>query len=231
PLFAIQPLKAWGPYIFSLINNPKKCKTTIANFSRYYWAAILFLAILISVFSREVLMIMAKSDYWSAWKVVFLLSISSVFFGMMNVTAYGFHIVKLTWVMSIIEISGSLLNLLFNYLLIPKYGMIGASVATSLSFLCILIGYFVFLEKVYPIPFKYFKFIFVFILSGIVYYTSTFIQFGIIQSILLKLLVVLLFPTILIVSGYFNKAELQKGKMLIFRAKRKISSMLSFQKA
>lgn len=230
PLFAIQPLKAWGPYIFSLIQNPKKCKATIANFSRYYLSAILFLTILISVFSREVLMVMAKSDYWSAGKVVYILCISSVFFGMINVVSYGFHIVKKTWITSFFFIFGAFLNLYFNYLLIPKYGMIGASVATSLSFLCILIGYFIFLEKVYPIPFKYFKFIFVFILSGIVYYTSTFIQFGIIQSIAIKLLVVLLFPIILIISGYFSKTELEKGKMLIFSAKRKVCSMLSFQK-
>lgn len=230
PLLAVQPLKAWGPYIFSLINNPKKCKTTIANFSRYYLAAILFLTILISVFSREVLMVMAKSDYWSAGKVVYILCISSVFCGMLNVIAYGFHIVKLTWIMSIVEIFGSLLNLSFNYLLIPKYGMIGASVATSLSFLCILIGYFVFLEKVYSIPFRYLRLIFAFIISGLVYYISTFIQFGVIQSIALKFLVVLLFPFILIISGYFSKTELGKGKALFFGAGRRISSMLSFQK-
>jgi len=231
PLLAIQPLKAWGPYIFSLINNPKKCKSTIADFSRYYLAAILFLTLLISVFSREVLMVMAKSDYWSASEVVYILCISSVFFGMLNVIAYGFHIVKLTWITSIIEIFGSLLNLLFNYLLIPQYGMVGASVATSLSFLCILIGYFLILQKVYPIPFKYLKYIFAFLISGIVYYISTFIQFGVIQSIAVKLFVVLLFPTILVISGYFSKTELVKIKTLVFSAKGKIISLLSLQKA
>ncbi len=215
PLFAIQPLKAWGPYIFSLIHEPNKCKSTIADFSRYYLSAILFIALLISIFSREVLMIMAKSDYWSAWKVVYLLCISSVFFGMMNVVSYGFHIVKKTLITSFFFIIGAAVNLLFNYLLIPKYGMIGASVATSLSFLCVLIGYFIFLEKVYPIPFKYLKFIFAFILSGVVYYISTFIQFGIIQSIALKLLVVLLFPTILILSGYFSRNETDKAKNIL----------------
>jgi len=230
PLFAIQPLKAWGPYIFSLIHNPPKCKSTIADFSRYYLSAILFMALLISVFSREVLMVMAKSDYWSAWKVVYILCMSSVFYGFMEFTYNGFAIAKNTIIPSFLYIFASILNLLFNYLLIPRYGMVGASVATSLSFLCILIGYFVFLKRVYPIPFKYFKFIFAFIVSGIVYYISTFIQLGVLQSIVFKLLIVLMFPTILIISGYFSKIELQKGKRLIFDAKRKVSSMLNFQK-
>lgn len=233
PLLAIRPLKAWGPYIFSLIHNPKKCKSTIADFSRYYLAGILFLTILISVFSREVLMVMAKSDYWPAGKVVYILCISSVLFGMINVTEYGFHIVKKTYITSFIYIVGAALNLLFNYLLIPKYGMIGASVATSLSFLCILISYFIFIKRVYHMPFKYLKFIFVFIISGIVYYISTFIQFGVIKSISLKLLVVLLFPTILIISGYFDKRELQKSRRVIFKVKRKFFSLLkpNFRKA
>jgi len=226
PLLAIQPLKAWGPYIFSLIHNPKKCKSTIADFSRYYLSAILFLTLLISIFSREVLIIMAKSDFYSAWRVVYILCLSSVFFGMTDVVSYGFHIVKKTWITSFFFIFGATANLLFNYLLIPKYGMIGASVATSLSFLCILIGYFVFLEKVYPIPFKYFKFIISFIISGVVYYISKFIQFGVIQSILLKILVILLFPTILILFGYFNKIELQKGKRIILKVKKKLFSLL-----
>lgn len=233
PLLAIQPLKAWGPYIFSLIHNPKKCKSTIADFSRYYLAGILFLTILISVFSREVLMVMAKSNYWSAGKVVYILCISSVFFGMINVTEYGFHIVKKTYITSFIYIVGAALNLLFNYLLIPRYGMIGASVATSLSFLCILIGYFIFIKRFYPIPFKYLKFIFAFIISGIVYYISTFIQFRVIESISLKFLMVLLFPIILIISGYFDKRELQKSRRVIFKAKRKFFSLLkpNFRKA
>jgi len=232
PLFAIQPLNAWGPYIFSLIHNPKKCKSTIADFSRYYLSAILFLTILVSIFSREVLIIMAKSDFFYAWKVVYLLCLSSVFFGMIHVVSYGFHIVKKTWITSSFFIFGAAVNLLFNYLLIPKYGMIGASVATSLSFLCILLGYFIFLEKVYSIPFRYFKFLFAFIISGIVYYISTFIQFGVVQSILLKILVILLFPTILILFGYFNKIELQKGKIIILKVKKKLFSMLNlnFQK-
>jgi len=233
PLLAIQPLKAWGPYIFSLIHNPKKCKSTIADFSRYYLAGILFLTILISVFSREVLMIMAKSDYWSAGKVVYILCISGVFYGMINVVSYGIHIVKKTWITSFFFIFGSAVNLFFNYLLIPKYGMIGASVATSLSFLCILLGYFVFLERVYPIPFRYLKFIFAIIISGIVYYISIFIQFAVIKSISLKLLIVLLFPIILIISGYFDKIELQKGGRVIFKAKRKFFSIFkpNFRKA
>ena len=223
PLLAIGPLKAWGPYIFSLIKNPEKCKNTIADFSRYYLAGILFLAILISVFSREVLMMMAKNDYWYAYKVVYILCLSSVFWGIMSVTAYGFHIVKLTWIMVIIEILGAGLNLILNYLFIPTYGMIGASVATSLSFLFILIGYFVFLKVVYPIPFRYFKFIIAFIISGGVYYISTFIQFGVIKSISLKFFVILLFPTMLIISGYFKEIELQKIKKLIINTMRKIT--------
>lgn len=233
PLFAIQPLKAWGPYIFSLINHPQKCKTNIADFSRYYLSAILFITLSISILSREVLMIMAKTEYWSSWKVVYILCISSVLFGMINVAAYGFHIVKKTYITSFFFCLGALVNLLFNYLLIPRYGMIGASYATSLSFLGVLIGYFVYLERVYPVPFQYLKFIFAFSTSGIVYYISTFIQFGIFQSIAIKLLVISTFPYILIVSGYFNKEELQQGKKAIFRSTKELFSLLkpNFDKA
>jgi len=231
PLLAIIPLRAYGPYIFSLTDNTKKCKKTIADFSRYYVAGILIITLVVSMFSREVIMIMADKSYYSGWTVVYLLSLSYVFYGTSNVFSVGIDIVKKTWLKALFWIFAALVNIGLNFLLIPYYGMIGASIATSISYLLVIILYLISLKYVYPIEFQYTKFILITVFTSLTYIISICLNFTLILAIISKFSLLLIFLTILFVSGYFTKDELKKGKRVIFNAKRKISFLLNFQRA
>lgn len=228
PLFAIVPLKAYGPYIFSLIDNPQKCKKTIADFSRYYVAGILFLTLVVSMFSRELIMIMADKSFYSSWTVIFLLSLSYVFYGISNVISIGIDVEKKTWLKAIFWITAAIINIGLNFLLIPSYGIIGASVATSISFLVVIIMYFIALEHIYPIDFQYSKFILITIFTSAIYIISVYINYTMVTTIVFKLILLIIYLTVLYFSGYFSKAELQKGKKIVYSVKRRINSLFNF---
>lgn len=228
PLFAIVPLKAYGPYIFSLIDNTQECKKTIADFSRYYVAGILILTLVVSMFSRELIMVMAEKSYYSSWTVIYLLSLSYVFYGTSNVISIGIDVVKRTWLKAIFWITAAIVNIGLNFLLIPSYGIIGASIATSISFLLVIIMYFIALKHVYPIEFQYSKFILITIFTSVIYIISVYINYTIVTTIVFKLILLIIYLTVLYFSGYFSKTELQKGKKIVYSAKRRIKSLFNF---
>jgi len=101
PLFAIEPLKAFGPHIFSMVDEPEKCKQTLANFTRYFCAGSCLVALGIGMFSREVIQIMSDSAYHSAHRIVFVLCLSYVFYGLNSLTGFAINIVKRNWLIAV----------------------------------------------------------------------------------------------------------------------------------
>ena len=62
------------------------------------------------------------------------------------------HIVQKTYWISIVMLTASGLNLLMNYLLIPRLGWIGAALSTNISFFISGVGVFIIGMYLYPIP-------------------------------------------------------------------------------
>lgn len=214
PLLTVEPFRAFGPHIFSLIDDPGKCKQTLADFSRYYLAGGLFFALVISMFSREVIMVMSDRSFYSSYKVVYLLCIAHVFFGLSSVTSYAINIVRKNWTISLAWLVAAGINILLNFLLIPQYGMIGASIATLVSYFAVMLGNLIVIKYVYPMRFRYFCFGSVFVWATLVYYVSTFLNYGITVSVMLKSGLLAAYLLIVFYSRYFTKEERDKARNL-----------------
>ncbi len=212
PLLAVQPLKGFTPYIFSLVNSPEKCKQTLADFFRYYFAGILFLAFGIASFSREVIRIVADPSYHESWRVVFVLCISYVFYGGVVLASYAIEIVKKNWLSGIFWVVAAALNLGLNIMLIPRWGVSGAAAATALSYLAILICYFIVISKVYTVPFQYAKFLLLFAGTVFFYSLSTMFPADMLVSVPSKIALSMVFLAVLLMSGYFTSDEVARLK-------------------
>ncbi|MFH2036253.1 MAG: oligosaccharide flippase family protein [Candidatus Zixiibacteriota bacterium] len=215
PLLTIEPFRAFGPHIFNLIDKPDECKKTISDFIRYFMAFSLFLTLAIAMYSRETIMIMSDSSFHQGYKVVFLLCLSYVFYGLSNLFSYGINIVKKNWIITIAWLVATSLNIVLNFVLIPEYGIIGASIATVISYLILVIIKAIGVRAVYPISVAYGKVIFVFILSSAVYYLSTLLESTLLLTILYKLFLLLNFVLIIFLTRYFTIDERSKIKKLI----------------
>lgn len=218
PFLFTEPVKkAFSPYLFEQIDNPGECKKTLANFSRIFLAVLSVIALSVSLFSRELIMVMSDQSYSGSHTIVFVLSVSYLFLGLSGIVVMGIHITMKTWIVALIWPISAIANILFNIWLIPVYGRMGAAVATLLSVVIINISYLYALHKVYPVKFEYFKFLKILILLVIFNYAGTFVQLNIIPSILIKSLLLLMFLVALYYSGIFRKDELLKGKSLLLR--------------
>jgi len=165
PFLFTEPVKkAFGPYLFEQIDTPETCKKTLADFTRFFTAGLAFVTLFISLFSREVIMVMSDQSYSGSYTIVFVLSVSYWFLGLAGIIVMGIHITKKTWIVTLIWPVSAIINILLNIWLIPQYNRMGAAWATLISVIFINISYFYALHRVYPVKFDYINFLKVLVL-------------------------------------------------------------------
>lgn len=213
PILVTGPVKlAFNPYIYSKIENPLECKINLKKFTRLFLLILISFAITLSLFSKELILLMSDQAYHNSYQLVFPLSMSYVFIGMAGIVVTAINIIKKTWIITITWIITSIINLLSNYLLINAYGTYGACFATIITFLVILCLYFLFVERYYKIGFEYIKYLQILILAIFIYFFSEFIDVSIVTLIIIKIILIIGF--ILFLYKYFLK-ENEKANLLI----------------
>ena len=103
--------------------------------SRIYWLISLSFMMIIILFSKFIVQIIAPAQYSDAWLIASILIWQPLFFGYYLIASIGIWKTKKTYLFLYLSILSSLVGLILNYLLIPKYSIVGASIATSLTYL------------------------------------------------------------------------------------------------
>jgi O-antigen/teichoic acid export membrane protein len=201
---------ALGPMMLKRIGSPdiKRFYTKVLLYSSY---VLMFAIIGISLFSFEIIKVIAKSNqYWEAVVIIPFLALSVVFVNMKDVTVYGLHVVKKTRIIGIIVIFSTLLGLGLNFLLIPLWDITGAAIATLLTqFIFFLVCYY-YSQKEFFVPYEVRK-IFVLVLTGaILSFSCLFLnKLGLFPRLILKSLFLFSFPFMLYLFRFYEPIELQ----------------------
>ncbi len=201
---------ALGPMMLKKIGSPdiKRFYSKVLLYSSY---VLMFAVIGVSLFSFEIIKVIAKSNqFWNAVGIIPVLSLSVVFVNMKDVTIYGLHVVKKTRIIGIIVVFSTILSLGLNLLLIPIWDITGAAIATLLSqFVFWLICYY-YSQKAFFIPYELKK-IFIMVFTGAVLSFSCLLlnKLGLSPRLLLKTLLLLSFPFILYLFNFYEPVELQ----------------------
>ena len=205
---------AWGPFFWS-ISKEKNAKEVYSSVLTYFVLVGMFVALGLSVLSKEVLVIMATPPFYGAYKVIPLIALSYVFYGCYFILAAGFNLTKKTKYVPLIVGVGAIMNLGLNFLLIPNYGMMGAAVATLISYLILPIGSYFVSRRFYPIKYEWSRVSKIFLAAVLIYVGSLYItNNSAIISGLLKAMTLFAYPALLYVFGFFKHEEIQKGKDL-----------------
>lgn len=214
-ILVVTPLtRAWGPFFWSIAKE-KNNKEIYSVVLTYFILIGTSIALGLSVLSEEVLIIMATPPFYSAYKIVPLIALSYILYGCFTILAVGIALKKKTKYMPLIVGTGAIVNLGLNYLLIPSYGMMGAAVATVISYLLLPIGSYFVSRRFYPIEYEWGRVGKIFIAAVLVYAGSLFISTNsAIITVLFKLASLLGFPILLFAFKFFKSEEIQKGKEL-----------------
>nr|WP_284681740.1 polysaccharide biosynthesis C-terminal domain-containing protein [Adonisia turfae] len=114
----------------------------------------LLLWLSISIFSQEILWIVTSPQYYPASKIILFL-VPSVLFSGMYIFAPGISLAKKNHFIFWINFLGAILNTLLNWLFIPKFGFVGAAVATLLGTLFVFCAYIILSQRFYYIPYNW----------------------------------------------------------------------------
>lgn len=147
---------AWTPFIFS-IQHRADAKEIHALTARYILMVIIGTATALCLFASEFVRLLAlgSPEYWAAGQVTLWIIVGQVFLGVYQVFGAAVGIPKRTKLFPVFSGSGLIVNLVLNWILVPPYGMVGAAVATLVSYAVMGLLALVVTQRIYPLPYEW----------------------------------------------------------------------------
>lgn len=202
---------AWSPTFIENMRDKKY--TQIRTLSSRFTDIVLFFALLIALFANEVIHIMAPAKYHSALHLIPIIVLGYIFLYVAQVYSFfaSYRKQKIL-MMSINLLVVGFINILLNYLLIPKFGYSIAAVTTVFSyFLLMFFNYFtvryLLHENVLHLRMFLSKFMFVFIFFLLVYVITASIKVQFVSSIV-KIIAVAVWGYFVLVKEVFLRKRL-----------------------
>lgn len=183
---------AYNPVFYKSANSDDQiaAKKQLFFYNSTFVMVILLICFLISLFSKEAIVILLDARYAEAYKIVPIIALAyfiSQAGGLMNLSIYQ---EKKTFAIMLISIFGALLNIGLNFLLVPMLGAYGAAYATVLSFTGLTIIEYWYAKKCYFIDYDWGKIIKGLLVAIPIVSTVYFLDINIYLSLFVKLCIV-----------------------------------------
>ncbi|HEU4389408.1 MAG TPA: polysaccharide biosynthesis C-terminal domain-containing protein, partial [Blastocatellia bacterium] len=125
--------QVWTVMRFSVMNE-EGAEEYYSRVLTYIVLAGTFLALLVSAVGGDGILFFARRGYWPAATVVPLLALATVLDGASRVLNVGITLRKRTIFAPLVIIGALVFNVGLNFWLIPRYGIMGATISTLLSY-------------------------------------------------------------------------------------------------
>ena len=126
---------AWPPFFMSYIKKPDEARQVFGRVLTYYVLGFGSFGVLFFFVAKPLLLMMTAPLFHQAWVIVGLVAGAYMLKGCYLIFLPGIYFVKKLGLQSMIEWSAAILNLALNFWLIPFCGILGAAIATFLSYL------------------------------------------------------------------------------------------------
>lgn len=214
------------PVITELYSKKKFSKIILLSRINSKWIFFLNFPIflLIFLFSKDILRLMFGAEYMAGSSALLILIFGYMVHSLTHIHTAVLTTIKKTKLILYISLLSATSNILLCYLLIPKYGIIGGSIATSFSF---ILSYLLYsritykLVKVQPLKLSYIKSI----LSGVIsffivsYLISFFNNLSFVLFVLFSLLFLIIYSSLIYLLKGFDKEDIEVIKNFYLKFK------------
>jgi len=215
--------KVWSVYVFKISKRddygliyPKVFKFLMLGYA--------LLGLGLAIFAKELITLIAEPEYLQAYTIVPLIIMAYLIWTASTYFDLAFYIMNKTIYKPFLMGFGAAIILIFYWILIPKYNMYGAAIATVIGFGFFTIATYFVANKVYPLRYEFFRLFYMITVAAGIYLFSTIIKLEPKWlEIILKALIWVAFIPILYMLSYFSKAEVAMVKDLIKASYRKLS--------
>jgi len=108
--------------------------------------------------------------YWDGLIVVPILLLANLFLGIYYNLSIWFKLTDKTYYGTIISVTGAVITIVLNYILIPILGYLGSSIATLICYFSMVVISYILGKKHYPVPYKTGKYVLYIVVSVIIAY-------------------------------------------------------------
>jgi len=201
----------WGPRRLELIlEELKDSKETVARVCTYATLLTVYLALLLSSGIESLIEIMADPSYRGAHQVVPFVALAYVALGLETHFITGILYKKKTIWSTYISLLSLGVILAWNYLFVPRYGLLGAATSNLAGFAVRGTLIYVVSQRLYPIPFELGRMAMMFITAIILYFISqTFSFSSSYLTFIARTGLVALFPFVLLLFGFYHEGEVE----------------------
>lgn len=131
-LFAIITIAAF-PRIINMYEEKIDVRPIISKLTGYFMLVAVPLAAVMSLYSLDIVHIFANQKFEKAAVLIPYLSFGAVFLSFSEYTTMQFHLANKTYINTALKVFSGVLGLGLNFVLIKKYGIIGAGIATLVT--------------------------------------------------------------------------------------------------
>ena len=201
------------PSIYKIYGQ-KGDKRYYSKMLTYFVFVLIVSGLALSMFGSEFVKLLALNpDYWNAYKVIPFITLAYILFGARLTVSIGLFLKKKTKFIAYNTIGAMILNIGLDFLLIPKYKMIGAAVATIISSILLYIATYFVANRFYKIPYENVKLVKMLILAIVLFFLSTLTtNLNILPRILIKVAIIISFPFILYPMNFYEPIEILRIK-------------------
>lgn len=207
----------WGPRKLEIIlENDPGAKETIARVCTYATMMTIYLALLLSSGIESLTEIMADSSYQGAHTVVPFVALAYVALGLEAHFITGILYKKKTIWSTYISLFSLTVILVWNYLFVPRYGLIGAATSNLAGFA--VRGTLIYLvsQRLFFIPFELVRLAIMFVVAFFLYGLSQFIWFSSpYTTFLVRIGIGAFFPFVLFCLHFYTEGEIEYVKNFI----------------
>lgn len=203
---------AWHPF-FLATSKQEDAKEIFAKILSYFVVVASGIFLIISFFIDDLVRLnifgftLFGSSYWASTKVVPLILLSYLVYGMYVNFVVGIYLKKKTKYLPIVTGVGAVVNVLTNFLLIPRLGMMGAAYAKLFAYTTMAVTLYFFAQRCYIIRYEFGRLLkLAAVVAGLFYFGYNFQGSG---ENLVKLAMLLSFPLVLFLTGFFERKELE----------------------
>lgn len=207
-LLMVQPLQlVWLPTIFEMQHKPH-ARLFFQRMLTYYLVFSSWVALGLSLLSREVIALLATPAFYPAYKVVPWISFAYVAYGAYMVVNVGIYVCDRTRDAWKITLAGAALNLALNFVLVPSYDILGAALAALLSYVALFAFAWWLNRRIYPLQYEWDRIAKILAVTALVLFIGQVVPENVPLALLSKAVLLLGYWGLLYVVRFFQRAEL-----------------------
>jgi len=206
---------AWTPLALAMQHQPL-AHIRYVHVARYLIAAALAIGLLLGLFAIEILIVLTRPAYFPAAPYVGFLAYMHIFSAFGTVFTVGAMMGKQLRSVSAGVLLGALTNIVLNAVLIPRFGLWGATAATMAGFGVTPLVMYVLVQRRYPLPYPIGRLLAALAIQFTLLIVGLFVPaIAFPARVAIKLAIFALLPLGFILLGIISSAELKHISALV----------------